>query len=65
MNSDRGVNYLLTAVGFNLLPTAIEVLMVCGLLVSWKLAHGNEGPFSGRYLDVFDHHALARVVVLP
>ena len=28
-----GVNFLLTAFGFNLLPTALEILMVSALLV--------------------------------
>lgn len=35
----KGISFLLTSMVFHILPTALEILMVCGILVSHPLPH--------------------------
>lgn len=51
---DRGVNFLLTSIVFNLLPTIVEVGMVCGVLV--RALAGRSCLFTRAFFKMFTLH---------
>jgi ATP-binding cassette subfamily B (MDR/TAP) protein 7 len=34
----RGISFILSSIVFHVIPTALEISMVCGILVSWHMA---------------------------